>query len=137
MNFYSVRSCGLASFFFFSFVARRNGLRGSRSPDSNGFHRFRYSSTEGDRNRVREREKERTQRVSSSLSLFLSLKNGHVHLDQLSRNDSIVSRMCINPSNTIQKFFIRPFPYDFTILCEYNETDFFKRKDANFSSFRV
>lgn len=135
MNFYSVRSCGLASFFFFSFVARRNGLRGSRSPDSNGFHRFRYSSTEGDRDRVRERE--RKSEHSAFRALSLSLKNGHVHLDQLSRNDSIVSRMCINPSNTIQKFFIRPFPYDFTILCEYNETDFFKRKDANFSSFRV
>lgn len=66
MNFYSVRSCGLASFFFFSFVARRNGLRGSRSPDSNGFHRFRYFSTEGDRDR--ERERANTARFELSLS---------------------------------------------------------------------
>lgn len=129
MNFYSVR---LRSSFFFLSLQEGTAFGDPGRPiqtdsTASGISRQRETETE--------REKERTQRVSSSLSL--SLKNGHVHLDQLSRNDSIVSRMCINPSNTIQKFFIRPFPYDFTILCEYNETDFFKRKDANFSSFRV
>lgn len=62
----------------------------------------------------RKREKENT------ACFELSLKNGHVHLDQLFRNDSIVY-------NNVQ-FFVRIFFLRFfTISCEYNETDFKRR----------
>lgn len=96
----------------FLFRCKKDGLRGSRSPDSNG------STASG------------IPRQRDTARFELSLKNGHVHLDQLFRNDSIVSRVH-NTARIRYDISRTTISYDFTILCEHNETDF-KRKDASF-----